>query len=88
MTPADEIEAAAKKLRTATFRGAMTATPAVAALIRAREPLALLLEGALSSNRESGPAHEECSSWCSPETCDLSAALAVARAILGTQETT
>ncbi|QLJ01497.1 hypothetical protein HZZ00_10995 [Streptomyces sp. NEAU-sy36] len=43
--------------------------------------LATLLEGVLSSAREASPAHEECDSWCSPETCDLSAALAVARAI-------
>lgn len=81
MTAADEITAAAQTLRSATFRGAMTATPAVAALLRARKPLATLLEGVLSSNREAAPAHEECTSWCSPDTCDLSAALAVARAI-------
>jgi hypothetical protein len=47
--------------------------------------LAVLLEGVLSSNREAAPAHEECTSWCSADTCDLSAALAVARAILGDQ---
>lgn len=40
MTPDEELRAAATALRTATFRGAMTATPAVAALLRAREPLA------------------------------------------------
>ncbi|MFJ6085099.1 hypothetical protein ACIQI8_27195 [Streptomyces sp. NPDC092369] len=39
-TPADELAAAVETLRNATFRGAMTATPAVAALLRAREPLA------------------------------------------------
>lgn len=83
MTAADEINAAAETLRSATFRGAMTATPAVAALLRAREPLATLLEGVLSSAREAAPAHEECTSWCSPDTCDLAAALAVARAVLG-----
>lgn len=44
MTPAEELLAAASKLRTAVFRGAMTATPAVAALVRAREPLAKWLE--------------------------------------------
>ncbi|QLJ06811.1 hypothetical protein HZZ00_37930 (plasmid) [Streptomyces sp. NEAU-sy36] len=43
--------------------------------------LATLLEGVLSSAREASPAHEECDNWCSPETCALSAALAVARAI-------
>jgi hypothetical protein len=81
MTPAEEITAAVEKLRTATFRGAMTATPTVAALIRAREPLAKLLEGVLSNARESD--HETCSSWCNPDTCDMAAALAVGRAILG-----
>jgi hypothetical protein len=45
--------------------------------------LATLLEGVLSSSREASPAHEECSSWCTPQTCDLSAALAVARQING-----
>ena len=44
MTPAEEIQAAADKLRTATFLGAMTATDAVAALAAAREPLACWLE--------------------------------------------
>jgi hypothetical protein len=39
-TPADELKTAAETLRGATFRGAMTATPAVAALLRAREPIA------------------------------------------------
>lgn len=41
--------------------------------------LATLLEGVLSSAHET--AHEDCDSWCSPETCDLAAALAVARAL-------
>ncbi|MCX4809030.1 hypothetical protein OG601_47145 [Streptomyces sp. NBC_01239] len=43
--------------------------------------LAVLLEGVLSSNQNGAPAHEQCEAWCSPDTCDLSAALAVARAI-------
>lgn len=47
--------------------------------------LAALLEGVLSSNQEASPAHEKCTSWCSPDTCDLSAALAVARAINANQ---
>lgn len=51
----------------------------------AARALAALLRGVLSSAREAVPAHEECTSWCSPETCDLSAALAVARAINGEQ---
>jgi hypothetical protein len=42
-TPADELRTAAETLRTARFAGAMTATPAVAALLRAREPIADLL---------------------------------------------
>ena len=83
MTPAEEIRAAITKLRTARFTGAITATPTVAGLIAAREPLAFLLEAVISNALESS--HEECSSWCSRETCDLSAALAVARAILGAQ---
>lgn len=44
-----ELKAAAAKLRTATFRGAMTATPAVAALVAAREPLAQLLDNAAAT---------------------------------------
>lgn len=86
MTPADELRTAAQALRTARFAGAMTATHATAALIRARLPLATLLEAVLSSSREASPAHEECDTWCSPETCDLSAALAVARAINGGEQ--
>jgi hypothetical protein len=43
--------------------------------------LALLLDGVRSNALETD--HEECSSWCSPETCDLSAALAVARLVNG-----
>ncbi|MCI3277588.1 hypothetical protein [Streptomyces cylindrosporus] len=44
MKPVDELAAAAATLRKATFSGAMTATPAVAALLAAREPLAEWLE--------------------------------------------
>ncbi len=78
-TAAEELRTAAQALRTATFRGAVTATPTVAALIRARRPLASLLERALARAPEAG--HPEDQGWCSPETCDLSAALAIARAI-------
>jgi hypothetical protein len=46
VSPAEEIRAAAKTKRTAVFRGAMTATPAVAALLRAREALADWLDDA------------------------------------------
>ncbi|MEY9995847.1 hypothetical protein ABIE67_007879 [Streptomyces sp. V4I8] len=57
----------------------MTATSSTAALVGARLPLAQLLEAVASSALEND--HEECASWCSPETCDLSAALAVGRQI-------
>jgi hypothetical protein len=77
----DEITAAVHTLRSARFAGAMTATPTVAALLRAREPLAVLLEAVLSNCQEGAPAHEECTTWCTPQTCDLAAALAVARAL-------
>jgi hypothetical protein len=80
-SPSDELKAAVARLRTARFTGAVTMTPTVAALIAAREPLAKLLEAVLSSNQNGAPAHEQCEAWCSPDTCDLSAALAVARAI-------
>lgn len=83
MTPADELRAAAETLRGAAFRGAMTATPAVAALIRARRPLASLLERAAARTPEA--THPEDQGWCSPETCDLAAALAVARALTRTR---
>lgn len=128
MTPAEEITAAAKKIRDAAeMAGSQTwtadhypegtivrpansthslfrlaadgtraaGTPNVAApigdYIAAMHPvvglaLATLLEGVLSSNREAAPAHEECTNWCSPDTCDLSAALAVARAINGQEQ--
>ncbi|MFF8482360.1 hypothetical protein [Streptomyces antibioticus] len=78
MTPADELHAAAAKLRAATFRGAITATPAVAALISARKPLALWLENtatSLAANTHPG--------WQEYIAAD---ALAVARAILGTKD--
>jgi hypothetical protein len=44
MKPSAELRTAADTLRNARFAGAMTATPAVAALIRAREPLARWLD--------------------------------------------
>ncbi|WP_432124032.1 hypothetical protein [Streptomyces sp. C10-9-1] len=59
-TPADELDAAAALLREAAFRSAMTATPAVAALVRAREPLADWLEStAVSLRRSTHPAWQE-----------------------------
>ncbi|WP_329141011.1 hypothetical protein [Streptomyces sp. NBC_00670] len=82
MTPFEEISRAAEALRAVRPVGAtLTAAPAVAALLRAREPLATLLDAVIASNQEAAPAHEECNSWCSPEICDLSAALEVARAL-------
>lgn len=78
MTAAEEIATAAKTLRSATFRGAMTATPAVAALVRARAPLAAWLEAEAQTW-----AGDEVHYQCSPTTCTLDAALAVARAING-----
>lgn len=68
-TPADEIRTAIRKLRSG-----MLITRADLDM-----PLALLLEAVASSALES--AHEECSCWCTTETCDLAAALDVARAL-------
>ena len=75
MTIADELAAAADKLRTARFTGALTATPAVAALIAAREPIAKwLISWTPIELREDGPLPE-----------DASLAIATARAINGGQ---
>jgi hypothetical protein len=73
MTMTNELATAAATLRSARFAGAMTATPSVAALIRAREPLAkwLISWGGIELD-ESGPLPE-----------DAQHALAVARAING-----
>lgn len=70
--PRAELAAAAEHLR--------TATPAVAGLVRARTSLAHLLVAVASNTFEDG--HVECEAGCRPETCDLSAALAVARALV------
>lgn len=77
MTPAEEIQTAAKTLRSATFRGAMTATPAVAALVRAREPLANWLE--ITATSLAASTHPD---W---QDCVAADALATARAINGAQ---
>ena len=69
-TPADELRAAVRRLRS----GMLIVRTDIDA------PLAALLEAVQSNAQEDG--HEECGGWCSPETCDLSAALAVARAVL------
>ena len=95
--PADELaelKAAAEKLRTARFAGAMTATPAVAALIATREPLAKLLEDCaeLHEAHEPGPLGTippGCQ-WCADEDfpcADMRNALAVARAISSAKRT-
>jgi hypothetical protein len=92
MTPAEELTAAARTLREAKFRGAMTATATVAALIRTREPLAKLLrEIAALHTPTACDKHEGCTplgcDWCGDEDwpCnDMRNALAVARQILGT----
>jgi len=77
-TPADELRTAATTLRTATFRGAMTATPAVAALLRAREPLADWLE--TTANSLAASTHPDWQDTVEPN------ALAVARALLGGEQ--
>ncbi|AWL39692.1 MULTISPECIES: hypothetical protein [unclassified Streptomyces] len=70
--------------------GTPCVSPAVGAHIALMHPgvglaLARLLDGVMSTSREAD--HEECQRGCSPEICDLSAALAVARQLLGTTET-
>jgi len=74
-TPADELRTAAEKLRNAAFRGAMTATPAVAALLRAREPLARWLDSWDGADVDEHAAMPD----------DLRHALLIARAINGGQ---
>lgn len=86
--PADELRTAAEKLRTATFRGAMTATAAGAALVSARAPLAKLLEDTAELHEpklhgHAGRIPPGCQ-WCADEDfpcLDMRNALAVARAI-------
>lgn len=75
MTITAELSAAAATLRSARIAEEITATPAVAALIRAREPLAkwLISWGGIELE-EGGPLPE-----------DAQHALAVARAINGGQ---
>jgi hypothetical protein len=96
VTPAEEITAAADKLRAATFHGAITATPTVAALVAARTPLAKLLRetatlhepgrcGKPTDNGGTCGAAHGCD-WCGDEDwpcADIRNALAVARALNG-----
>lgn len=72
----DELEAAVAKLRTATFRGAVTMSPTVAGLIRAREPIAKWLDDARTDAE-----HLSRATGSSPDQCLNPHALAVARAI-------
>lgn len=60
LSPDAELRAAAERLRGATFRGAITMTPVVAALVAAREPLAKLLDSVAEQvNPDAGPSWQE-----------------------------
>lgn len=78
---ADLIRTAAAQLR---HQGAQGQAEGYDPQIRASAvtAMATLLDRVMSICREAD--HEVCQRWCSPETCDLSAALAVAREVLGT----
>jgi hypothetical protein len=80
-SPTDELRQAAATLRASRFSGAMTATPAVAALLRAREPIADWLEheAEITSVDHLYAEREPCG-WCG--TPANGHALAVARQIL------
>ncbi|AJP04756.1 hypothetical protein TU94_28235 [Streptomyces cyaneogriseus subsp. noncyanogenus] len=73
-TPSVLIETYAARLQ-AVNRYIAAMDPAVGSAV------ATLLEAVLSNASEAAPAHEECASWCTPDTCDLAAALAVARVL-------
>ena len=76
VTPADEITAAAARLRNARPTSTMTTPPAVADLLRAREPLAKWLDSWTSIElRETATMQE-----------DARHALTIARAVLGTPD--
>ncbi|MEU4133623.1 hypothetical protein [Streptomyces wuyuanensis] len=77
-TPAQELRAAADKLRQMRFPAAMTATSSTAALIGARLPLADWLDAQAAE-----PVAATHSSMCPDPACTINAALAVARAING-----
>ncbi len=83
MTPADELRAAAAHLRAATLPTAITATPAMASLLRAREPLAAWLDfHAAMGDRMRALFDDDL-----PTDEDIKhPALAVARALLGTTD--
>lgn len=86
-SPADELKTAAATLRNAAFRGAMTATPVVAALVRAREPIARLLEceAEIAAAAHLWTEREPCA-WCGEPA--NAHALAVARAVNAATHTT
>jgi altronate dehydratase len=84
MTPAVELEAAAELLEKTLFRGAITMTPSVAALIRSREPLAKWLrETAYEIRAVDGTEYALHSEGCPFSAWD--SALETARALLGTE---
>ncbi|WP_328313123.1 hypothetical protein OG432_24590 [Streptomyces sp. NBC_00442] len=74
-SPVADLTAAAQKLRSTRFVGAMTATPAIAGLVAAREPLANWLDSWTDIEVREDAAMPE----------DLRHALAVARLINGSQ---
>ena len=94
MTPAEEITEAVKTLRSSTFIGVRYSTSTVAALLRARAPLAKLLESVTELHepnvcgKHEGCGHSDCQ-WCADEDfpcADMRNALAVARAVLGSND--
>ena len=76
MTPADEITEAVKTLRSGVFIGVRYSTSTVAALLRARGPLANWLDSWTGIDLREDAALPE----------DAQHALAVARAVLGTPD--
>lgn len=82
-TAADELRAATETLRPE-LSGREIVLPSGAIISRTlAEPLALLLDAVASNALEND--HEECRSYCTAETCDVSAALDLARQINGGQ---
>ena len=78
-TAADELRAATEALRPE-LSGREIILPSGAIISRTlAAPLALLLEAVASNALEDD--HEECRSYCTPETCDVAAALTLARQI-------
>jgi hypothetical protein len=92
-TPADELKTAVTLLRSGFFIGVRYSTSPVAALLRARSPLANWLESTADLHEPHlCDKHEGCEAigcqWCGDEDwpcADMRNALAVARAINGGQ---